>query len=299
MLKGVDGSFDWCFFREWLTEGELPRVGDSVRTKDALLSRTLADRLRLGVGDRVEMLFVEPGELPRRDRFKVSGIYASGLEDMDGAVVLTDLRNVQRLAEWTPEKVSGYEILLDDLAGADAFAARLSDALLYDESDDTRNLVATSVMERYPNIFDWLRAHDVNGVVIVVIMLVVAFFNMASALMILVLERTRMIGLLKAFGMPDGQLRRIFLWRAAFITRAGVGKRCGRRAVPVAAGDASGEARRRGIPAFRGARGAGVGLVAAAQRGIRRGDRRAARRAGLRGLHRQARRDDKIRMRKR
>ena len=222
VLKGVDGSFDWRFFREWLTEGELPRVGDSVRTKDALLSRTLADRLRLGVGDRVEMLFVEPGELPRRDRFKVSGIYASGLEDMDGAVVLTDLRNVQRLAEWTPEKVSGYEILLDDLAGADAFAARLSDALLYDESDDTRNLVATSVMERYPNIFDWLRAHDVNGVVIVVIMLVVAFFNMASALMILVLERTRMIGLLKAFGMPDGQLRRIFLWRAAFITLRGL-----------------------------------------------------------------------------
>ncbi|WP_288289819.1 ABC transporter permease [uncultured Alistipes sp.] len=222
VLKGVDGSFDWRFFREWLTEGELPRVGDSVRTKDALLSRTLADRLRLGVGDRVEMLFVEPGELPRRDRFKVSGIYASGLEDMDGAVVLTDLRNVQRLAEWTPEKVSGYEILLDDLAGADAFAARLSDALLYDESDDTRNLVATSVMERYPNIFDWLRAHDVNGAVIVVIMLVVAFFNMASALMILVLERTRMIGLLKAFGMPDGQLRRIFLWRAAFITLRGL-----------------------------------------------------------------------------
>ena len=222
VLKGVDGSFDWRFFREWLTEGELPRVGDSVRTKDALLSRTLADRLRLGVGDRVEMLFVEPGELPRRDRFKVSGIYASGLEDMDGAVVLTDLRNVQRLAEWTPEKVSGYEILLDDLAGADAFAARLSDALLYDESDDTRNLVATSVMERYPNIFDWLRAHDVNGAVIVVIMLVVAFFNMASALMILVLERTRMIGLLKAFGMSDGQLRRIFLWRAAFITLRGL-----------------------------------------------------------------------------
>ena len=222
VLKGVDGSFDWRFFREWLTEGELPRVGDSVRTKDALLSRTLADRLRLGVGDRVEMLFVEPGELPRRDRFKVSGIYASGLEDMDGAVVLTDLRNVQRLAEWTPEKVSGYEILLDDLAGADAFAARLSDALLYDESDDTRNLVATSVMERYPNIFDWLRAHDVNGAVIVVIMLVVAFFNMASALMILVLERTRMIGLLKAFGMSDGPLRRIFLWRAAFITLRGL-----------------------------------------------------------------------------
>lgn len=148
---------------------------------------------------------------------------------MDGAVVLTDLRNVQRLAEWTPEKVSGYEILLDDLAGADAFAARLSDALLYDESDDTRNLVATSVMERYPNIFDWLRAHDVNGVVIVVIMLVVAFFNMASALMILVLERTRMDR--AAQGVRN--VRRAVAahlpvaGRLHHAARAGVGKRCG------------------------------------------------------------------------
>lgn len=95
-------------------------------------------------------------------------------------------------------------------------------ALLYDDDPATANLAVTSVAERYPNIFDWLRAHDVNAAVIIVIMLVVAFFNMASALLILVLERTRMIGLLKAFGMPNSQLRAIFLWRATFVTLRGL-----------------------------------------------------------------------------
>lgn len=222
MLKGVERDYDWSFFREWLVDGELPRVGDSVRTKDILLSRSLADKMRLGVGDKVEMLFVEAGEMPRRDRFKVSGVYASGMEEMDDAVVVTDIRNVQRLSEWGPDEISGYEIRTRDLSGAEAFARTLGRTLMYDESDDAENLAVTSVTERYANIFDWLKAHDVNAAVIIVIMLVVAFFNMTSALLILVLERTRMIGLLKALGMPGGQLRLIFLWRAAFVTLRGL-----------------------------------------------------------------------------
>ena len=170
MLKGVDTAYDWSAFRGWLVDGDLPRVGDSIRTKDILLSRSLADRLMLGVGDRVEMLFVEAGDTPRRDRF----------------------------------------------------ARRLGHTLLYDEDDATANLAVTSVTELYASIFDWLKAHDVNAAVIIVIMLVVAFFNMTSALLILVLERTRMIGLLKAFGMRNGCLRRIFLWRAALVTLRGL-----------------------------------------------------------------------------
>ena len=221
MLKGVEGDYDWSYFREWLVDGELPRVGGPVRTKDILLSRSLADRLLLGVGDKVEMLFVEPGEMPRRDRFKVAGVYASGMEEMDGMVVVTDIRNVQRLSDWGPDEISGYEIRTRDLRDAGAFARTLGRTLLYDEAEGTENLAVTSVTERYANIFDWLKAHDVNAAVIIVIMLVVAFFNMASALLILVLERTRMIGLLKALGMRSGELRRIFLWRAGFVTLRG------------------------------------------------------------------------------
>ena len=233
MLKGVEADYDWSYFREWLVAGELPRVGGEVRTKDILLSRTLADKLLLGVGDKVEMLFVEPGEMPRRDRFKVAGVYESGMEDtrefipvageeMDGVVVVTDIRNVQRLSEWGPDEISGYEILTRSLAGADTFARTLGRTLLYDDAEDSENLAVTSVRERYANIFDWLKAHDVNAAVVIVIMLVVAFFNMTSALLILVLERTRMIGLLKAFGMRNGCLRRIFLWRAALVTLRGL-----------------------------------------------------------------------------
>ena len=137
-------------------------------------------------------------------------------------VVVTDIRNVQRLSDWGPDEISGYEIRTRDLRDAAAFARTLGRTLLYDEEEGTENLAVTSVTERYANIFDWLKAHDVNAAVIIVIMLIVAFFNMASALLILVLERTRMIGLLKALGMRSGELRRIFLWRAAFVTLRGL-----------------------------------------------------------------------------
>ena len=222
VLKGVGPDYDLSHLREWLVGGELPGIGDSIRKKDILLARVLADRLKIRVGDKVEMLFVEAGEMPRRDRFKVSGVYDSGMEEMDETMVVTDIRNVQRLAEWNSDEISGYEILTRSLDRADAFARELDRTLLYDEGEGSENLAAVSVTERYANIFDWLKAHDVNALVIIVIMLVVAFFNMTSALLILVLERTRMIGLLKALGMPDGQLRRIFLWRAAFVTLRGL-----------------------------------------------------------------------------
>ncbi|WP_295938276.1 FtsX-like permease family protein [uncultured Alistipes sp.] len=222
MLKGVDSLYDWSSFEEWMIEGELPRVGEEVRTKDILLSRNLARRLMLGVGDKVEMLFVEAGDTPRRDRFKVAGIYSSGMDEMDNTIVMTDLRNVQRLADWSDYDISGYEVFTTNLNTADTFARNLGRTLLYDEAEDTENLAVSSVTELYPNIFDWLKAHDVNAAVIIVIMLVVAFFNMTSALLILVLERTRMIGLLKAFGMRNGSVRQIFLWRAAFITLRGL-----------------------------------------------------------------------------
>ena len=223
LLKGVGAEYDWSNFESWLKEGELPRVGDSVRTKDVLLSRQLATRLQVGVGDRIEMLFVEPDEAPYRDRFKVSGIYASGLEEMDKAMLLTDIRNVQRLSQWRDEEISGYEIYTHTLADGAALAARLDHQLLYDERIETSNVTAVAVEELYPQIFDWLKAHDVNALVVLVIMLVVAFFNMSAALLILVLERIRMIGLLKALGMQNGSLRKIFLYRASMIALRGLG----------------------------------------------------------------------------
>ena len=223
VLKGVGPDYDTSLLGEWLVRGQMPRIGDSIRTKDMLLSQLLADRLEVGVGDRIEMLFVDGGERPRRDRFKVSGIYASGLDEMDRTMVFTDIRNVQRLCDWTADEISGYEIRVRALDEAPAFARTLGRTLLYDEGEGTENLAVESVTERYANIFDWLKAHDVNAAVVIGIMLVVAFFNMTSALLILVLERTRMIGLLKALGMRSRQIRAVFLWRAAFVALRGLG----------------------------------------------------------------------------
>ncbi|MDE5906740.1 MAG: ABC transporter permease, partial [Alistipes sp.] len=222
VLKGVDASYDWRFFEEWLLEGALPRVGDSIRTKGILVSRNLSRRLKLGVGDRVEMLFVERDRMPRRDRFKIAGIYSSGMDEMDNTLVMTDLRNVQRLSDRSDREITGYEIFTRSLASSGEYVRQLDRTLLYDESGETDNLTVQSVEMQYANIFDWLKAHDVNAAVIIAIMLLVAFFNMTSALLILVMERTRMIGLLKSLGMPDGQLRRIFLYRAAFVALRGM-----------------------------------------------------------------------------
>lgn len=221
-LKGVDGSYDWSFLRENLTEGALPRVGDSVRTKEILISESVAREMEIGVGDKVEMLFVESSGAPRRDRFKVSGLYATGMEEFDRTVVMTDLRNVQRLLEWNSDQISGYEITLEDFSQAGAFARQLNDRFADAEDESFWDLAAVSVQTLYPMLFDWLKTHNVNAVVILVIMVVVALFNMATALLTLVLERTRMIGLLKTMGMTNGALRRIFLYRALFIVVRGV-----------------------------------------------------------------------------
>lgn len=221
LLKGIDASYDASFLGEHLTAGALPRVGDTVRTKDLLLSQGVADRLRLSPGDRVEMLFIE-GDAPRRDRFRVSGLFSTGMEEMDDRIAITDLRNVQRLSDWAKDEITGYEIRFSDFRRADRSVRELNRALLLAEFDHAENLAAVSVGELYPEVFDWLRTHDVNAAVVIGIMLAVAFFNMSSALLILVLERTQMIGLLKAMGMRNGSLRSLFLYRACFVVARGM-----------------------------------------------------------------------------
>lgn len=173
-------------------------------------------------GDKVEMLFVESEKSPRRDRFKVSGIYATGMDEFDRSVAMTDLRNVQRLADWSSDEVSGYEVTLADFSQAEDFSRRLNDMLLDSDREAFWDLTARSAQERFPTVFDWLKTHDVNAAVILVIMVVVAVFNMATALLTLVLERTRMIGLLKTMGMNSASLRRIFLYRALMLILRGV-----------------------------------------------------------------------------
>lgn len=218
VLKGIDGGYEGTFFGQMLVEGELPRTGGENRTKDVLLSRTTADLVAVRPGDKVEMIFLSDDGGARRDRFRVSGIYSTGMEEME-ALALTDIRNVGRLSGRDSSAVAGYEVTAGDFRMLDD-ACRAVNAALDAAGDDT--LVARSITELHPNIFDWLRTHDVNAAVIIVVMLTVALFNMVTALLIIVLERTRMIGILRALGMTGGALQRLFLYRSAAIVAKGL-----------------------------------------------------------------------------
>ena len=217
LLKGIEGGCGGTIFDRTLVAGSLPRTDGSERTKDILLSRTTASLLAVGAGDRVEMIFID-GDGIRRDRFSVSGIYSTGMEELE-ALALTDIRNVSRLAGREEGQIAGYEIMLD---GFDRIEPLTAQAAMIVSAADDEDLRVRNIVELYPNIFDWLRTHDVNAAVVIGVMLVVALFNMVAALLIIVLERTRMIGILKSFGMADGALQRLFLYRAAAVTLRGV-----------------------------------------------------------------------------
>ncbi len=218
MLKGVDGAYDWSFFEANLLEGALPRIGDSVRNKDILISATLRDLMRLSVDDRVEMLFIRDGQPPRRDRFKVCGVYQTGFDELDRTVVMTDLRNVQRLNSWEERQITGYEIMARDMARMHALEAEIDPII----ASSPQALTTIDIQRRFPGLFDWLQAHNVNAAVIITIMLLVSLLNMVSALLIILLERTRMIGTLKALGMRNRSVQKIFLFRSSFIVLRGM-----------------------------------------------------------------------------
>ncbi len=216
LLKGIDATCDLTVFRGWLTDGAMPRLDDSVRHKDMLLSQSVARLLRLEVGDRVEMLFMDGDRGPRRDLFSVCGLYSSGFGEMDDRFALVDIANVRRLARWNERQVTGYEITIDDVERLPEVEVAAREAVLpYDTGAPP--LMVRTVTGDFPQVFDWLATHDVNAAVIISIMIVVALVSMISALLIILLERIRMIGVLKTLGMTDGALRRVFVLRAARI----------------------------------------------------------------------------------
>ena len=209
LLRGVDESYDRSFFAERLVEGSMPRVGGEERFKDVLISKTLADLLEMGVGDKLEFVFTSANSPLRRDAYKVCGIYSSGMTSMEQGLVLTDLRNVQRINGWGEDKVSSYKIMASDLDEMVALCGLVrEEAYFFGGGQMWRTL---HLGEKYPQIFDWLATHDINGMVVIVIMLVVALLNMISALLIIIFERISMIGTLKSLGMRNRGVQRVFL----------------------------------------------------------------------------------------
>lgn len=205
VLKGVDSGYNWDYLNQYLTEGNLPEVNDSIRTDEVLISTQLASRLLLKTGDPLRMWFVSPeNQQTRGRRFIVSGIYETGLAEFDAMYIFGDLRHVQRLNNWDDNQAGMIELLLwnvDDLQ-------KVADRVYYSTPFD---LTSTTAREAYPHIFDWLDLQDMNVIILIILMVLVSGITMISTLLIIILERTAMIGILKALGADNQIIRRIFL----------------------------------------------------------------------------------------
>ncbi|MBN1340566.1 MAG: ABC transporter permease [Bacteroidales bacterium] len=216
ILKGIGRDFDWTYFNDKMTDGNAFELNDTIASDAALISRTTAGRLNLKTGDTFRMYFILNDEpVPRGRKFTISGIFHTGLEDFDRLYVLCDIRQIRKLNNWKEDEASAVEVFLSDFRDLDKVAAEMYQATGRDTDIKT-------VKELYPQIFDWLDLHDMNAIVIIVLMLCVSGITMISTLLVLILERTNMIGILKALGAENRNIRNIMLLNAFYIIGKGM-----------------------------------------------------------------------------
>ncbi|WPV00364.1 ABC transporter permease [Mucilaginibacter sp. cycad4] len=214
VLKGVDKNYDWSYFKKMMVAGEVISFADSVEAqKEIMISQTTADRLKLKVGDKLLMYFVQ--EPLRKRQFKIKGIFNIGVEEVDKTFVIGALSLINRLNDWKPNEIGQYELRVADFDHINEAAYALETVLPV-------KLKEYTIEEDYPTIFEWLNLLDVNSIVMLVLMVAVAVINMISALLIMILERTAMIGMLKAMGASNWAIRKIFLINASYLIGLGL-----------------------------------------------------------------------------
>lgn len=218
LIKGVERNFDSTRFIPFMKQGHWLRFYDTLFNKELLVSEQIANTLEIKLGDTIRLHFIssKAGESSTYRKLIVSGIFKTGIEEYDNLFVIADIRLLQRLNSWQKNQIGGYEISLDDYTKLDSFNNTLLDKLPSEWASKTTK-------ELYPNIFDWLNIQDVNRNVVFIIMTIVAIINLITCLLVLVLERTKMIGLLKAIGLADIKIQQIFFFNAAIITLIGIG----------------------------------------------------------------------------
>ncbi|MDT8400705.1 MAG: FtsX-like permease family protein [Bacteroidales bacterium] len=220
VLKGVSTDYDWSFFRKNLIEGSILSLSDTSISNGVIISKTISSMLNLGLGDDFAMYFVQ--DPPRMRKLTVEGIYETSVESMDRVYILGDIGHIRRLNGWQENQVSGFEIFIDKFNDIDLMTFLVRDAIGYKFEEDQEKLKVTNLRMKYPQILDWLNFQDTNVIVIVVLMLLVAAFTMISGLLILILEKTNMIGILKALGSGNRLIQKIFLNQAVYIIATGL-----------------------------------------------------------------------------
>jgi len=213
VLKGIGKDFDWLFFKNKIVEGSSFNVSDSVKSDQVVISKYTASRLKLKTGDNLYMYFIQ--DPPRSRKFVISGIYDTGFEDLDKLYVLCDIAHIQKLNDWQSNQVSGFEVLINDYS-------QLEEAGEFVYSSIGPELNSSTIRDLYPQYFDWLDLLDINVYIILILMILVASINMISTILILILERTNMVGILKALGARNKLIGSIFIYHAAYLIAKGL-----------------------------------------------------------------------------
>ena len=215
VVKGVGSDFNWDFFNNKIIEGEAFKVNDDEVKNDIILSKEIASKMKFKVGDKVFLYFIQENGQMRPKDFIVKGIYQSGLEQFDQLFVIADIAHIQKRNNWSKNQVGGFEVLIDNYDDLEKLDEFIYENIGYD-------LNSTTIQEQNPDIFSWVGFMDVNAIVIISLMIVVAVINIISALLILILERTNMIGILKALGMNNWNVRKIFIYNAIHLIVKGL-----------------------------------------------------------------------------
>ncbi len=217
LAKGVGSDYDWSTFKEYLVDGRLPDYSDELN-EEVLISKLMANRLQLKTGDSFFSFFLRDGDAskpPNNRRFDIVGIYDSGFEEFDETYVFVDIRHIQRMNKWEENQIGNFEVFIEDFDQLEEKSNEIYNKTI--SVLDTQN-----IKNKYFRIFEWIGLFDFNIALIIGIMIIVGGINMITALLVLILERTQMIGILKALGSANWSIRKVFLYNAAYLIAIGL-----------------------------------------------------------------------------
>jgi len=220
VVKGIDRNFDWDFFMSNMVEGKQLDLSANTASNEVVLSKYLANLLGLKLGDSFFTYFIQ--DQVRARKFKIAGIYSTNFVEYDKLIILADMRQVQKLNDWPADSISGLEVLINDFNRIDEVGDKVYDATANQFTPDGKAYSSQTIKQINPQVFSWLDLLDMNVWVILFLMLSVSGFNMISGLLILILERTNMIGILKSLGATNWSIRKIFLYHSAFLIGKGM-----------------------------------------------------------------------------